>query len=174
MSDPVLLRMRAAGVPPYAFRHTLAKLAKERFLGLAPVASAVTSKAYQKGVSGLVSYAFTGKHGILAAATMAKELVLVGEQVHCTTALALAVEFPKQDWMPYSPETLGYWVVPDFAGGLSTLSEYQARSVVDFVLSFAAKGGGLVLGLGDSEPSSPELPEEFVLALQVFELYQAN
>lgn len=173
MSDPVLLRMRAAGVPPYAFPSTLKEMGKN-CPPLARLASAVKTKEFKKGVAGLVSYAFFGPRRVLTAATMAKELVLVGEQVRCTSALALAAEYRKQDWLPYAPEFTGYLVIPDFAAGVKFQPSRDLQEVIDFLLAHIGAGGGLVLGVCEDEQQISTMPEEFALALQVFECISTN
>lgn len=173
MNDPILLRMRSAGVPPYAFSSNLVEMGKT-CQPLARLALALRAKGYQKGLAGFVSYAFFGPRRVLAAATAAKELVLLGEQVRCTSALALAAEYRKQDWLPYSSEFTGYMVIPDFSAGVKFLPPRDLQEVIDFLMAHIGAGGGLVLGVCEDEEQISTMPAEFALVLQVFECINTN
>lgn len=145
----ILARMRAAGVPPHAFQHTLLGMRQMR------LAAAVKSKTYDLGHSGLASMIVhavldeaplkTVNHSpTLVCGVLAKELVLQGRKV-IYGSLASMVHATKA---PDAYESLGsgYLVIPDLGQNISRWEPREWEICQDTMRFHISRGGGLIIG----------------------------
>lgn len=149
-TDAILFRMRAAQVPTFAYTTSL-KLEKQ--LALAEI---VKGREFERGEAGLKSYLIT-RHGggvdskvCRTCAAFAKELVLAGTPVYCTSVEELSLASTMYERGVDSIYTFaervgeGYLVLCDYNEcGVETT---QLGRVQMILLSHISRGGAVILG----------------------------
>lgn len=142
----IIARMRAAGVPPHAYSHSLDKPA----LGASRFGAIIREKRFDLGVGGLVSYIIRNKpkskvKPSLVAAVAAKELVLLNREVKFVyfAALMTVVRVGELSWLDFGK---GYVVVPDLGENTQQWPANEWDYTQAVLLSHVNRGGGLILG----------------------------
>lgn len=142
MNDDIIIgRMRAAGVPPHAYGHSLGTL------GMRSLAAVINEGRYKLRGRSLKSFIISGESDSvntpLVCAVLAKELVLREEEVHYVT-LAKMVGMAQDDSFRSAGE---YVVLGDLNHVLvSHWTPAQWDIVQSFLLTHLSFGGGLVIG----------------------------
>ena len=145
-------RMRDAGIIPNALGTTL-EIEEQKFLR-----EIVIEKQFEsdKGYASYVIQAGDAARGTDVAFltyVMAKELVLMGVNVRCTSLTEIRRELRLEIARPdFEPEVLdrrgnGYLVIPDFLHTRG-LTESEMDDITQFLSSHVWRGGGLILGAG--------------------------
>lgn len=153
--DPILGRMRASQIPPFAYTTTL-KLEKQ-----SNFAQIIEGKQFDTGPSGIVSYLV--KYGARkrpgspsvtrVCAVAARELVLLRRKVYYTTIheLALALSMYERGLDCIFPLVerlgLGYIVIGDIGENIQARSAASWHDIQTFLNAHLSRGGGLILGL---------------------------
>ena len=163
-NDAILIKMRHARVPAHAYTQTL------RSMGLHGISTAVRDGSFRSGVAGLKSFYFTGKRSAMACSVLAKELVLAGAKVYCTTAIEIATFYATEDRLSATRD--GYLVIPGFADALAGVTATSSLTVQYALLEHISRGGAVAVGAGNGETTA--LLPEFVDALTIFEYVEAK
>lgn len=144
----IIAKMRAAGVPPHAFMHSLDKLGQKQF------ANIVQKRLFDMGVGGLVSYLIRSesrpinttklRNVAMVCAVAAKELVLLGRTV-TYIALPELIRAGRND-DDIDGRGRGYWVIPDLGGTIANWQPHEWETAQALMMSHINRGGALILG----------------------------
>lgn len=147
----IIKRMRDSNIPPYTFKTTLANEGQ-------PILAEITKNRTFKTEDGHLSYMIHAGDSNASVdvcklvATFAKELVLTGTATYYTTVTALAreikYEYQRTDESPVLARRGKGMVAIGAFDEFSSIETSNWLDTLDWLISHAYGGGGLVLGQG--------------------------
>ena len=167
----ILMRMRAAQIPPHAYEKSMLTLDQRKFQGI------ISNKKYEH--SGfLMSYIVrpstreSGSHTVsTVCAVAAKELVLQKKKVRYLDVPRLIKE-SKTDGGEFELGH-GFWVIGDLGENTQHWPRNEWDTAQSYLLSHLARGGGLILG--DNGASDLGMwGEEMLDSISIFDLVRVE